>query len=129
RIAREIALGLGAAHARGLIHRDIKPANIWLEDRPQGSGVRRIALDRAARRPTDEVADGNVPGAAGSPPAARMGVRVKILDFGLARPANDDTHLTQEGALPGTPSYMSPEQAFGGVVDARSDLCSLGTAL
>src|SRR5262249_28475988 len=72
RIGREVATGLAAAHAHGLVHRDIKPGNIWLED---GTG------------------------------------RVKILDFGLARPAQDEAHLTQSGAVVGTPAYMAPEQA------------------
>jgi serine/threonine protein kinase len=90
RWAKEIALGLAAAHDLGLIHRDIKPANIWLE----------------------------------SP-----GQRVKILDFGLARTACDELHLTQTGIIVGTPAYMSPEQAKGEPLDARSDLFSLGSVL
>jgi len=52
--------------------------------------------------------------------------RVKILDFGLARATSADQQLTQAGALMGTPSYMSPEQARGDSVDARADLFSLG---
>jgi hypothetical protein len=90
RIGREIARGLAAAHARGLIHRDIKPANIWLE------------------APTD---------------------RVKILDFGLARQAETGEHLTQSGAILGTPAYMAPEQAESLTIDARADLFSLGCVL
>ncbi|CEF49050.1 unnamed protein product [uncultured bacterium] len=90
RIGREIAEGLAAAHAKGLIHRDIKPGNIWLEA-PRG--------------------------------------RVKILDFGLARPVADDAGLTQQGIIVGTPSYMAPEQGRGDTVDARSDLFSLGVVL
>jgi serine/threonine protein kinase/WD40 repeat protein/phage FluMu protein Com len=90
RIGREIAEGLAAAHAPGLIHRDIKPANIWLET------------------PRD---------------------RVKILDFGLARAASQDSGLTQQGAVIGTPAYMAPEQGRGEVVDARCDLFSLGVVL
>ncbi len=90
RIGREIAEGLAAAHATGLIHRDIKPANIWLE---------------APRN------------------------RVKILDFGLARSAQQDAGLTQQGAIIGTPAYMAPEQARGELVDARCDLFSLGVVL
>jgi serine/threonine protein kinase len=100
RIARETAQGLAAAHSRGLIHRDIKPANLWLEDRSTGRFGRR---DRS--------------------------VRVKILDFGLARAASDEMHLTQQGHVLGTPSYMSPEQARGKPIDARSDLFGLGCVL
>src|SRR5262245_44561898 len=89
RVGRETALGLAAAHAKGLIHRDIKPANLWLEA-PKGS--------------------------------------VKILDFGLARPA-DDANLTGTGMALGTPAYMPPEQARGQQLDGRCDLWSLGVVL
>ena len=54
---------------------------------------------------------------------------VKILDFGLAQfadPGGDDGSLTQDGAVFGTPAYMSPEQIRGGIVDARSDLFAVG---
>jgi len=91
RIGREIAEGLQAAHAEGLIHRDIKPANIWLEA-PKG--------------------------------------RVKILDFGLAREGRGEAHLGSSiGPVVGTPAYMSPEQAFGELLDQRSDLFGLGVVL
>ncbi|HEV3344536.1 MAG TPA: protein kinase, partial [Pirellulales bacterium] len=53
--------------------------------------------------------------------------RVKILDFGLARNAANETGLTQSGVVVGTPVFMSPEQAQGRAIDARSDLFSLGS--
>src|SRR5262249_36639122 len=55
--------------------------------------------------------------------------RVKILDFGLTRAAKDGVHLTQTGAVLGTPAYMAPEQAAGEAVDVRCDLFSLGCVL
>jgi serine/threonine protein kinase len=55
--------------------------------------------------------------------------RIKILDFGLARFVQQDSSLTQSGAIIGTPSYMSPEQARGDPVDPRSDLFSFGCIL
>jgi serine/threonine protein kinase len=98
-IGRQIAMGLAAAHDSGLIHRDIKPANVWLERGPLHEG------------------DSN------------SFANVKLLDFGLARPLNDDEHMTQSGMIIGTPSYMAPEQADGDDVDARTDLFSLGVVL
>ena len=89
RIVVQVARGLAAAHAQGLVHRDVKPANILLE-----RGVERVMLT----------------------------------DFGLAR-AVDDATLTRSGLIAGTPHYMSPEQARGEGVDARSDLFSLGSVL
>jgi serine/threonine-protein kinase len=53
-------------------------------------------------------------------------LRLKILDFGIARQLDDDIRLTQTGFAVGSPSYMSPEQLQGSPLDGRSDLYSLG---
>jgi eukaryotic-like serine/threonine-protein kinase len=101
-IARQIAEAVEAAHEKGIIHRDLKPANIKVT--PDG--------------------------------------RVKVLDFGLAKAVWDAedarSHsadravsglVTMAGQIIGSPAYMSPEQARGDVVDARTDIWAFGCLL
>src|SRR5262249_1682644 len=104
--ARQIAVGLDACHARGLIHRDIKPSNLLLTYEPDTSGA------GTGRRPV-----------------------VKIFDLGLARidAAGSEQpvpRLTMMGKIVGTPDYLAPEQARDSHhVDGRADLYSLGCTL
>ncbi|HEV8070252.1 MAG TPA: protein kinase [Planctomycetaceae bacterium] len=124
RIGREIAEGLAAAHARGLLHRDIKPANIWLEGPESPNLVKSPSRDKG---PVDSVAppvDSNR-----LPQARPASGRVKILDFGLAKLWSAEPEISHAGMVIGTPRYMAPEQVAGDPVDPRTDLFSLGCVL
>jgi serine/threonine protein kinase len=110
RIGREIALGLAAAHGRGLIHRDVKPANIWLE----GERGRVKLLDFGLARVQE---DPETPDSEAGDPRAETSVTLEALD------------ATQHGTVVGTPAFMAPEQAAGEAIDERCDLFSLGCVL
>lgn len=104
RFTRDALQSLAEAHAKGIIHRDLKPDNLFLSRMPSGSGAVTPEL-------------------------------CKVLDFGIAKwsRAEDSSKIdqleTQAGTVFGTPRYMSPEQAQGSQLDARSDLYSLGVLL
>ena len=100
-----VLAGLGAAHARGVMHRDLKPANMVLRARDPSA----VAL-----------LDFGI--------AAILGADDPRWSLPLDRSA-DDERLTQDGAVVGTPLYMSPEQARGQPVSERSDLYSVGVIL
>jgi serine/threonine protein kinase/WD40 repeat protein len=119
RVAREAALGLAAAHERGVVHRDVKPANIWLESRKDGTGYRAQVAAEGGSPPSPVACNP-------CPPA-----RVKVLDFGLALPGGGAERLTGSGAPPGTAPYMAPEQAAGRPEETGpwTDVYGLGVVL
>lgn len=104
-LVSQVASGLAAAEDAGVVHRDLKPQNIFCVDGTTGGAAASVS------------------------PNAKRGTRTKrtwkILDFGVSK-ITDSTGTLTQGAIVGTPSYMSPEQARGDEVDTRADVFALG---
>ncbi len=111
-----LARAMACAHEKGVIHRDLKPGNVMLAD---------LAAELGSAR------DGATPRADAPNGARRLNeLAPKIADFGLAKRQEGTSHLTQTGAIVGTPSYMAPEQAQGKKdVGPAADVYALGAIL
>jgi len=116
--SRQAAAALAAAHAQGIVHRDIKPANIYVNEGARGLKQIKILDFGLAKQQGGELQESSqVATFGGQPTSAGTGQALTNAD------------LTSPGSTLGTVAYMSPEQAKGEPLDARTDLFSLGVVI
>ncbi len=136
-IARQMAEGLAAAHAKGIVHRDIKPENVILS---REGHVKVLDFGLAKQLGPGLAPPGEVSGAgpltwiseAGPPPMAPLGGRGESgahSTFPTQPLGGSENGNTLAGAIMGTVGYMSPEQVKGQIADHRADIFTLGVVL
>lgn len=117
--SRQMASALAAAHAQGIIHRDIKPANIFVVGAEGRRQIKILDFGLAKQQGVGDLAEsGDATATFGGQATAVYGEN-----------ATQAMDLTSPGSTLGTVAYMSPEQAEGQALDARTDLFSLGTVM
>ena len=116
--SRPAAAALAAAHAQGIVHRDIKPANIFVNEGARGLKQIKILDFGLAKQQGGDAQESSQAATFGGQPTSAP------TSPGLANP-----DLTSPGSTLGTVAYMSPEQAKGEPLDARTDLFSLGVVI
>jgi beta-lactam-binding protein with PASTA domain len=122
-IVEGVLAALAYSHRMGIVHRDIKPANVMVAA-PSTSGTSGTDGSAGSGSAAGTASTASTAGTAGTAGT------VKVMDFGIARAVADTSAtMTQTQAVIGTAQYLSPEQAQGLPVDARSDLYSTGCML